>query len=131
MKQPSSNISFLRKAFKDIIQSVKDTDQSGKRSNKLTTRATFCLIDGSFLSITEIMKGGYVDYFHYDWLDKNKQMKYKFHSEPHEDGLLQTVTEPFHIHIPDRSGLSKEKRLPNEKHRDLITILEMIRISII
>jgi len=43
----------------------------------------------------------------------------------------QTATEPFHIHVPDKHGLVKEKRLPNEKHRDLMSIMELIRIQII
>lgn len=126
-----SNIDFLKNNFKDIIQNVKNIDQTGKSSNKLANRATFNFTDGSYLSITEILKNGYVDYFHYDWFDKNKQVICKFHSERHEDIECQTTTEPYHIHVPDRSGLSKEKRLSNEKHRDIITILEMIKIRII
>jgi len=126
-----SNIDFLEKNFKDIIQNVKNTDQTGKSSNKLIIRATFNFIDGSYLSITEILKDGYIDYFHYDWFDKNKQIICKFHSERHEDTEYQTTTEPYHIHVLDKSGLSKEKRLSNEKHRDLISILEMIKIRVI
>jgi len=35
LKKNPSNIDFLVKNFKDIIQSVKNTDQTGKSSNKL------------------------------------------------------------------------------------------------
>lgn len=126
-----SNIDFLSRNFKDIIQSVKSTDQTGKSSNKLTLRATINFTDGSYLSITEILKDGYIDYFHYDWYNKNKQVICRFHSERHEDNEYQTTTEPYHIHVPDKNGLSKEKRLANEKHRDLISILELIKIRII
>jgi hypothetical protein len=126
-----SNIDFLNRNFKDIIQNVKNTDQTGKSSNKIVNRATFNFIDGSYLSITEILKDGYIDYFHYDWYNKNKQVICKFHSERHEDTECQTSTEPYHIHVPDKNGLSNDKRLANEKHRDLISILELIKIRII
>lgn len=110
--QYPSNLEFVKREFKDIIMEKIDSD-------------------GSRLSVTEISKNGVVDFFHYDWYSDTKQLIAKFHSEPHEAKEAQTSTEPFHIHIPDKHGLSKEKRLPNEKHRDLISVLEFIRICIL
>ena len=129
-KQHPSNLEFLKREFKDIIMEKIDSDMNGQLSTKTQQRATFKLVDGSCLSITEILKNGVIDYFHYDWyLDKTRFIA-KFHSEPHEAKEARTSTEPFHIHIPDKHGLIKEKRLPNEKHRDLISVLEFIRIRI-
>ena len=126
-----SNLLLIGRAFSDIIIERIDKDLNGRSSSMTQQRATFKLIDGSFLSITEILKDGVIDFFHYDWYSDRKQVIAKFHSEPHEDEKLHTATEPFHIHVPDKHGLVKEKRLPNEKHRDLMSILELIRIQII
>lgn len=131
MKQPKSNLLLIQRAFSDIIMGMSDSDLNGQPSTITQQRANYKLIDGSLLSITEILKDGVIDFFHYDWYSENKQVIVKFHSEPHDRKEKKTVTEPFHIHIPDKHGLIKEKRLPNESHRDLMSILELIRISIL
>lgn len=123
---PASNLSLLEKEFNDIIQFTQEKDQTGKSSTMLTQRRTFKFKDGSSLSITEILKEGKIDYYHYDW-SKNEKILLKVHSEPHDDSAYQTKTEPYHMHI---KGLLADERMPNPTLKDLYSVLQLIRIFI-
>ncbi|HVJ49256.1 toxin-antitoxin system TumE family protein [Desulfitobacterium sp.] len=125
---PISNLPFLKKAYYDIIQSEKDTDQTSKTSSTVSQRKTFIFTDGSYLSITEYIKGERIDRYNYDWYSANKEPLLKFHSEEHEVKSYQTTTEPFHIHA---NGLLDEKRLANPTFQDLASIMEFIRIFLL
>jgi len=76
---PPSNLPFLKRAYNDIIQGERDTDQTGKNSSLICQRKTFIFSDDSFLSITEFLKNGKIDYYHYDWFSKSKKSLLKFH----------------------------------------------------
>jgi hypothetical protein len=104
---PASNLLFPKKAYCDIIQNEKDTDQTGKASSPICQRKTFVFSDGSYLSVTEFLKGPKIDYYNYDWYSESNKLLLKFHSEKHEDKRYQTPTEPYHIHA---KGLLEEKR---------------------
>jgi len=125
---PVSNLSFLKKAYCDIIQSEKDTDQTGKTSSPVSQRKTFIFIDSSYLSITENIKDERIDRYNYDWYSASHKLILKFHSEKHEEKSKQTATEPFHIHV---KGLMDEKRLANPTFQDLASIMEFIRIFLL
>lgn len=125
---PPSNLPFLKRAFSDIIQSERNLDQTGKTSSLICQRSTFVFSDGSCLSITEFIKSGKIDCYHYDWFSKSKKVLLKFHSEEHPDELYQTETEPFHIHA---QGLMNEKRLANPTFQDLFSVLQFIRFYIL
>lgn len=122
-----TNFGLLRREVADIIVDIRDGDGPGQPSTITTTRKTLRLINEQHISVTEkITPSGTADQFQYDWiLTANHYIK--FHSEPHPlDKRYQTPTEPYHIH---HSGqLSSLDRLSNTSHRDLFTILEMIRI---
>jgi len=127
---PFSNLSFLKSEFSDIIQSEKCYDTSGRGSTRYCQRYTFVFIDGSYLSIVEhLNENGNLDYFCYDYYDKNKQIISKFHSEPHGDKKYQTRTEPYHIHTYDMLG--NEKRIENHTFHDLYSVLEHLRLRIL
>lgn len=125
---PPSNLTFLKRAFSDIIQSERDVDQTGKTSSQICQRKTFVFTDGSCLSITEFIKNDKIDYYYYDWSSKSKKSLLKFHSEEHVDKSYQTETEPFHIHA---QGLIEEKRLANPTFQDLFGVLQFIRIYLL
>jgi len=125
---PASNLPFLKKAYCDIIQHEKDTDQTGKASSLICQRKTFVFLDGSYLSITEFLKGEKIDFYYYDWYSKNKKLLIKFHSEEHKEKACQTNTEPFHIHA---KGLLGDKRLANPTFQDLASIMEFIRCCLL
>lgn len=119
-----SNLPMLIRSFKNIIQNDRPTDQTGKKSSLLSQRCTLIFINGSYLSVTEILKDGKIDYYHYDWYGKNNKVIMKFHSEPHADKKYRTSTEPYHIHTPDM--LEEDKRLPNAEFQDLYQVLNFI-----
>lgn len=126
-----SNFKLLEIEYSDIIISSEDKDQNNRISDRYAGRRTFKLKDYSFISITEIYKAedlNVIDYYHYDWYNKDKTIRRKFHSEPHDDINYQTHTEPYHIHKPNK--LDSEDRLPNHHHKRLSEILEHIRLSI-
>ena len=125
---PASNLPFLKRAYNDIIQYDKDTDQTGKPSSSICQRKTYVFSDGSYLSITEYLKGNKIDFYYYDWYSKNKKLMLKFHSEEHKDKAYQTETEPFHIHA---NGLLEEKRLANPSFQDLASVIEFIRCCLL
>jgi hypothetical protein len=119
----ASNFPFLKKAFNDIIQNERDTDQTGKFSSVICQRKTFIFIDMSCLSITEFLKNGKIDFYYYDWFSRDKKLLMKFHSEVHKDETYQTDTEPYHLHVQGPLG---EKRLANPFFQDLFSILQFI-----
>jgi len=125
---PPSNLPFLKKTFSDIIQNDMDSDQTGRTSSSICQRKTFIFYDGSFLSITEFIKNGKIDYYHYDWFTKDKKKLLKFHSEEHASKDYQTETEPFHIHV---QGHINEKRLANPIFQDLASVLQFIRLYLL
>lgn len=92
-----------------------------------TTRKTIRLIHGQHIVVTEkITTSGTVDQFQYVWILAPDRY-IKFHSEPHSsDKRYQTPTEPYHIH--HSLQFSSLDRLANAGHRDLFSILEMIRL---
>ena len=122
-----SNLDFLRMEFRDIIQNERETDHHGKSSTLSSQRRTFVFTDRTFLSITEILLGGKIERYYYEWFNSKKEVIIKFHSEPHEDKQHQTLTEPFHMHTVD--ALDEGKRLPNQYFQDLNQILNFIRTS--
>ncbi len=122
-----TNFGLFRREFGDIIVDIRDGDGSGQPSTITTTRKTIQLINDQHISVTEkITPSGTVDQFQHDWILAADRY-IKFHSESHPlDKRYQTPTEPYHIH---HSGqFSSLNRLSNTAHRDLFTILEMIRI---
>lgn len=125
---PASNLPFLKRAYSDIIQNVKDADQTGKQSSTICQRKMFVFTDGSYLSVTEYLKGDKIDFYYYDWFSKNKKLLLKFHCEEHKDKAYQTETEPFHIHA---NGFLEEKRLANSSFQDLVSIMEFIRCCLL
>ncbi len=124
--QPPSNLTLLEAEFNDIIQFTQETDQSGRQSSMLAQRKTFRFVDGSSLSITEIIKKDKIDFYHYDWSKDNKILL-KIHSEPHDDPNYQTETEPYHIHT---KGLLDDERISNPTLQDLYSVLQLIRLFI-
>lgn len=121
-----SNLSVLRRDFADIIQTDRGKDQTGKTTTRLCQRETFIFTDQSYLSITEyIAVDGTLGCFYYDWYNRDGTIRFKFHSEPHNDKKYQTATEPYHLH---GNGLLDDKRLPNYGYKGLFSVLELVRI---
>ncbi|MDP4182728.1 MAG: DUF6516 family protein [Bacillota bacterium] len=125
-----SNFTLIQSEFGNIIRHTRETDKTGKTSNVISRRKTYTLIDGSKLYVTEILKGDKIDYYYYDWVDKDEKDIMRFHSEIHEEKKFQTSTEPFHIHGEKNLNVFP-KRFPNYNFRDLFHIFELIRIIFI
>lgn len=125
----SSNIPLLIRSYKDIIQSDRDSDRNGIKTSGYCQRFTLKFFDGSYLYITEFLKDGLIEKYHYDWHDSNKKVKMKFHSEPHDQDECKTETEPYHIHVLDKLGI--EVRRPNRKYQDLDSVLNFIQYSML
>lgn len=69
-----SNLDFLRRAFGDIIQKERGTDHHGKSSTLSSQRRTFVFTDGTYLSITEILLGGKIERYYYEWFNSRKEV---------------------------------------------------------
>lgn len=134
-KLDKSNFNLIERLNKHIIQNVEEHDLNGRLANRRECRKTYKLKDGSYLSVVEKYMAddlNKIDFYHYDWYERDKQtIKMKFHSEPHKEKKVQTETEPYHIHKPNKSkGINECDRIANYSHRTLLDIFECISLSI-
>lgn len=114
---------MIEQNFSDIIEEIRD-GANGIRSDRRSNRKTIVFRDFSKLvCIEELDAAGCIEIYWYDWFESNQSLIMKFHAHYHPDGTPAEITlyDPFHIHVD-------EKRHPNEKFRELNSILEFIRL---
>lgn len=114
-----------------VIKEVRSAN--GYPSDAGAKRKTVIFDDNSKLSAQEFIKNGKIDYYQYDFYDGKQNIMIKIHSEPHTDEELQTLTEPYHIHVQsDVHDLKASKRLPvplGFKSKDLFSFIEIYLFS--
>ncbi|AEH48883.1 DUF6516 family protein [Parageobacillus thermoglucosidasius] len=127
-RQPANVFSFLERDFAEIILEIRDGGADGRPSTKSCARKTIVFRNETKLYVTEyVTPDGWIDYYYYDWVTPDGKMILKWHSEPHdEDKRYQTVTEPYHIHLPSSVILHNMYRLANFEHQTLRSIIEFI-----
>jgi len=122
---PRSNFYFIESNFQDIIAEIRE-GVGGLVSDSRNTRKTIVFRDMSKMYCHEFLDRGkqYIELYWYDWYDNNKQLIMKFHAHYHEDGTPAKITQfdPYHIHV------YSDTRMTNEKFRELILVLEFIRL---
>jgi hypothetical protein len=122
---PKSNFLLIEQNYSDIIEEVRE-GANGIRSDSRSKRKTIVFRDFSkLICIEELDASGFIEIYWYDWYNAdNTQYIMKFHAHYHPDGTPAEISmyDPFHIHTTD------EKRHPNEKFRELNSILEFIRL---
>lgn len=120
-----SNFFFIELNFKDIILEVRD-GVDGVKSDKRHVWKTIVFRDMSKMHCHEFLDHAkqFIELYWYDWYDEKKQLIMKFHAHYHNDGTPAKITQfdPYHIH------LDSDKRIHNEKFRELMMILEFIRL---
>jgi hypothetical protein len=117
----------LQRDFSAIIFDIRDGDSSGRPSTTQWVRKTIIFHNQTKLYVTEHLDNGMIDFYYYDWVTPNDKVILKWHSEPHDDDKrYQTLTEPFHIHLPQSQILHNMYRLSNFEHQTLRSIIEFI-----
>lgn len=126
---PKTNYTLLENEFDEITE-IRD-GANGLPSQPGAVRKTIIFSDLTKLSCQEIIKDGFIEYYHYDFYSPTGSIVIKFHSEPHEESKEhQTSTEPFHLHVKrDEQDQKASIRLPNGRIRELWTIIETILMS--
>ena len=129
---PPNNFKVIEREYAGEIIEIRD-GVSGQPNQAGAVRKTIVFSDFTKLFCYEDIKGGEIDYFHYDYYDVNGMIIMKFHSEPHPNlPEFQTATEPFHMHVKkDAQDLVASVRLPipNEHFKELIHIIDFILTS--
>ncbi|MED4972119.1 hypothetical protein E5Z46_08070 [Geobacillus kaustophilus NBRC 102445] len=126
--QPANVFSFLERDFAEIIFEIRDGGADGRPSTKNCARKTIIFRNETKLYVTEyVTPDDWIDYYYYDWVTPEGKTILKWHSEPHDaDKRYQTVTEPYHIHLPSSEILHNMYRLSNFEHQTLRSIIEFI-----
>lgn len=95
----ATNFDFLKSAFPDLIDSVEDGFFGEEPSKGPFVRKTIKLVDETYMTVFELIetRTGKKKKYQYDW-EYQRGKLWKWHNEPHDQKLYQTITEPDHMH---------------------------------